>query len=100
MTGTTVMLLVIMVGHVAMQDVDHDVALQMQRQDFISNKLIDRVADEEEKYHLDLDPKVDTNFAAKDSDDYFTDLHQVIDAHGRAMTQRPSSTHARSSDMV
>ncbi|KAH8073850.1 intracellular chloride channel [Aureococcus anophagefferens] len=67
MAAVAVMLGCVVAGRLASEDDDHDVALQVRRQEFINDKLIDRVADEDEKYHLDHDKPCD--FTVDDRDD-------------------------------
>ena len=67
MAAVAVMLGCVVAGRLASEDDDHDVALQVRRQEFINDKLIDRVADEDEKYHLDHEKPCD--FTVDDRDD-------------------------------
>lgn len=59
---------------------DGDVQLQLARQAFINEKLVDRVADEEEKYALDRAAVPDVSFAAADAAGAFGALEEVMDA--------------------
>ena len=57
---------------------DGDVQLQLARQAFINEKLVDRVADEEEKYALDRGAVADATFAASDAAGTYAALREVM----------------------
>lgn len=55
-----------------------DIDLQIARQKFISEKVVDRVADEEEKYALDRGAVADATFAASDAAGTYAALREVM----------------------
>lgn len=91
MAAVAVMLGCVVAGRLASEDDDHDVALQVRRQEFINDKLIDRVADEDEKYHLDHDKPCDFTVDDKDDGPYHAALG---DAFRRRGPPKGSSTFA------
>ena len=58
-------------------DVPYDVEVQLQRQSFINNKIIDKVADEIEEVNLE-DKTPDLTVADKDDGVYFKDIAELF----------------------
>lgn len=75
-------IVVMLVIRAAVPESDEDVELQYRRQLFIREKIIDRVADEEEKIEVDVQ-KPDFNVSEKDDDDqYIETMKEVLHPAG------------------
>ena len=67
----------LLVAQIIAGDGDPDVELQVERQEFIKSKIVDKIADEDEAIEIDAKPPC-TDIAKKDDARYFAHLHDVL----------------------